>query len=71
MIASMIDFEVLFNQCEAVLWFLVAAVFAVTAARQWQRRTPVPVYHRISIVAFVFFGVSDIIESHTGAWWEP
>lgn len=67
----MIDFEILFNQCEAALWFLVAAAFAFTAARQWLRRAPVPLYHRSCIVAFALFGVSDVIESHTGAWWTP
>lgn len=37
---SMIDFEVLFNQCKAALWFLVAAAFAVTAAGQWHGAFP-------------------------------
>ncbi len=67
----MIDFEVIFNQCEAALWFLVAAAFAATAARQWIRGQSVPTFHGISIAAFALFGVSDVIESHTGAWWTP
>lgn len=67
----MIEFEVFFNQCEAALWFLVAAAFAATASRQWARRTSVPAYHCLCIVAFALFGVSDVIESHTGAWWTP
>ncbi|MEI6535562.1 MAG: hypothetical protein WCN98_09505 [Verrucomicrobiaceae bacterium] len=63
--------EIIFNQCEAALWFLVAAAFAITALVKWRRSASVPAYHRHSIIAFALFGVSDVIESQTGAWWTP
>jgi len=56
------------NLVEAGLWFLVAASLAI--ASRWSaghRR-------RIQLVlagAFVLFGISDVIESKTGAWWRP
>ena len=60
--------DAIFNRAEAVLWFAVAIAMAVCAF--WQ-----PVAQRKTMwflaTAFAAFGVSDVIESQTGAWWEP
>lgn len=54
------------NYAEAALWVIVAPL-AFKAA--WDRR------HRLAAVVLavtlVAFGVSDIVESTTGAWWRP
>ena len=56
------------NLIEAVLWFGFTLVFAFKAwhaAKDWRRL--------FTILAFAFFvfGLSDVIESRTGAWWRP
>jgi hypothetical protein len=60
--------EAIFNGCEAALW-LSLAVF-VTAR---YHRAPVGLWRvaRVMGVLFVLFGVSDVIEIQTGAWWRP
>ena len=60
------DVEVIFNQFEAALWFAISAVLLWS----WLKAKPRP-FHWSLIVAFAVFGVSDVIESHTGAWWDP
>lgn len=57
-----------FNAVEAGVWWLLAAVCAVGAARGQGRRR-----RRLGVlaVALTVFGASDIIEMHTGAWWRP
>jgi hypothetical protein len=63
------DLTVIGNQVEAVLWFFFALGFS------WKGcKTRHPDRRRLSwmlVVAFAMFGVSDIIESTTGAWWRP
>ena len=56
-----------FNGGEAALWFVMAAAAAVPGGRlplttRWQR---------VLVVALAAFGVSDLIEMRTGAWWRP
>lgn len=62
------DVTVWGNRLEAGLWWVVAVALAVVACR-------VPQKERIlwGIQAFVFaiYGLSDLIESYTGAWWQP
>jgi hypothetical protein len=62
-----VDFSSLhavFNYAEAGLWFVIALVLAarLRMRRPWRWLVP---------VAFGCFGVSDLIEVQTGAWWEP
>lgn len=63
------DLTVIGNQIEAGLWFIIALVFA------WKGvKSPHPDRRRLSwvlAVAFALFGLSDLIESTTGAWWRP
>ncbi len=60
----------LFNYLESVLWFMFALILLVNATR-------FGVGHRlfkvtlVTAVTFFLFGISDVIEAHTGAWWHP
>jgi hypothetical protein len=62
------DFYELANRCEAGLWFVVAAALFV---HSW--RSPVRLRKICWTLtgAFLLFGVSDLIEAETGAWWRP
>lgn len=58
----------IFNEIEAGVWLTIAIGFLVYSLRVTgeKRRTGI-----ICFVAFFIFGISDIIESKTGAWWRP
>jgi hypothetical protein len=56
------------NLIEAALWTVISLVFACRAA------TAEPSFRRVFAMlaaAFLVFGISDLIESRTGAWWRP
>jgi hypothetical protein len=58
---------VLSNRIEAGLWIVIAVAMAVAAwRRRHVRRDCV-----VAAVAFALFGISDVVETHTGAWWSP
>lgn len=57
-------FHAVFNQAEAGLWFVIALVLATRLRMVLPWRWLLP-------AAFAVFGVSDLIEVQTGAWWEP
>lgn len=60
--------EKIFNLFEAALWGLVAGIFAIRAMKE------TPKLRRISrslALTFLAFGMSDLVEAHTGAWWQP
>jgi hypothetical protein len=62
------DIERSFNLLEAALWSLIALAFAWNA---WRTKGT---FRRLSIIlgaAFALFGLSDVIESRTGAWYHP
>lgn len=55
------------NLAEAALWFAIAIVFALVATRK-------PMVRRrshLAAIAFFAFGLSDLLEISTGAWWRP
>lgn len=62
------SFFVTANYAEAALWGLIAVLCAAYALRRsgvarrrsWQ-----------AAAAFLVFGLSDVVEVHTGAWWRP
>lgn len=59
-----------FNYIESALWFTIALGLLVQSFKLGKSDA----YFKICIiasVAFVAFGVSDIIEAQTGAWWRP
>jgi hypothetical protein len=58
---------VLSNQIEAALWMLVAIAMTLAAVRRARFRFDCIV----GAVAFALFGVSDLVETTTGAWWQP
>ncbi len=60
--------EATFNYGEAVLWFALAVVVFLAGRRQ-----PLAVRRNawVAAGAFVAFGLSDVIEAQTGAWWRP
>ena len=62
------DLERTGNLIEAGLWGTIAAVMAVRALFEN------PEIRRLFVllaIAFAAFGLSDVVESRTGAWWRP
>jgi hypothetical protein len=61
-------FEATFNLAEAGLWFVISLVLAARAAFGAGNAR-----FTLSLLAgaFFVFGVSDLIEARTGAWWDP
>lgn len=54
------------NLLEALLWIGIAAGFLVGMAGPAHRGTKA-----LAAIAFLAFGLSDLVEMRTGAWWEP
>lgn len=56
------------NTIEAGLWagFAIGFAWKAQAVKGWHRQ-----HHRIAAVNFLLFGLSDIVEVQTGAWWRP
>ena len=54
------------NLIEAFLWLAVGAVFLFALIRPDHRRAKI-----LAAVNFAAFGISDLVEMHTGAWWRP
>lgn len=63
--------EVVFNQGEALLWLVISLGILVRTLVQKLRRIPVLPAQLALIPAFALFGLSDLIEAQTGAWWRP
>lgn len=57
-----------FNVVEAAVWFAIGSGFAVVAWRGSGGHRPLAA---VTAVAFLAFGVSDLIELSTGAWYRP
>ncbi|MBK8267973.1 MAG: hypothetical protein IPK83_06550 [Planctomycetes bacterium] len=56
------------NQVEAVLWILIGMIFLV----QCFMRKPAGRVNVVGLaIAFILFGISDIVETKTGKWWDP
>lgn len=62
------DLERFGNLAEAVLWELVAVFFAW---RCFQARRSLRWVFGALAATFFVFGISDVIEARTGAWWRP
>jgi hypothetical protein len=56
------------NQSEAAIWFLIAAVFLWSA---WRQRGDARRLCVVATATFLLFGISDLVEIRTGAWWRP
>jgi len=62
------NLHLFFNYAEAAVWTVAGAcVFWRTRARRLQLRT----LGIAAAAAFVLFGISDIVETRTGTWYEP
>lgn len=55
-----------YNQFEAGFWFFIALVLVLF----YRRELPQPWVWLLPL-SFAVFGVSDVIELDTGAWWRP
>lgn len=61
------DALAIFNSFEAIFWI---AIGIVVFRKSWQSHRR----HRLGVTAavwFVLFGISDIFEVFSGAWWRP
>jgi hypothetical protein len=56
------------NYIEAALWGAIAVAFG---AHGLLRGGPSRRRCLLTAAAFLLFGVSDVCEVHTGAWWRP
>lgn len=65
---SELDASTLFNSVEAAWWWLMAAAVLVSGQRF---RGTTPRLRLILTCFLVMFGMSDLIEIQTGAWWRP
>lgn len=67
------------NQGEAALWVLIGCGFAIRAAASLGiRALPLADLSKLqrkrcwqATLVFVLFGISDLVETQTGAWWRP
>ena len=57
-----------FNYLEALFWWTVAGVILIKSRPLHGDMRRVA---RAATITFIVFGISDIIEAHTGAWWRP
>lgn len=60
-----------FNYIESILWFSCAVTLCVVGIKTGGKTGRYFKMICVAVPAFVAFGISDIIEAHTGAWWKP
>ncbi|MDT8286545.1 MAG: hypothetical protein RQ748_05500 [Elusimicrobiales bacterium] len=63
------DIERAFNLAEAALWF--AAGLTLAGARRGEPFARMKGLTAAAAALFVLFGLSDLAEMKTGAWWAP
>ena len=56
------------NYIEAAIWGLFAIGFAISAAKETGKMR---LHRLIATLTFFLFGLSDLVEVQTGAWWHP
>lgn len=59
-----------FNFYEAMLWFSIAFILIASALLNKSKK-PYKNNLIIASLLFIAFGISDLIEMQTGAWWKP
>jgi len=62
-----LDFDQIFNLIEALLWMTISVVFLIRRRKQKNFRN----LSFAASLAFFAFGISDLIEIQTRAWYEP
>jgi hypothetical protein len=60
------SFFVIANYIEAGLWTTISAAFFVHAILSRGRAQSL-----VAVITFLAFGISDVVEATTGAWWRP
>jgi len=55
------------NLVESILWFVIGVCFLVSLLVSKSYRAE----KAIAVVLFVSFGISDLVEIHTGGWYKP
>lgn len=63
-----VDYVFWFNALEAGLWTVFALLVAALGHRV---RGMTPRLRAAFVLSFLAFGLSDVIETRTGAWWKP
>jgi len=63
-----VDIPAIFNLCEAALWVTISAVLLF---QFFQAKAGARPFSWLLPFAFLLFGISDLIEVQTGAWWRP
>lgn len=58
---------VLLNRIEAGFWIVIGIVIALVGIHKARRRG----FGVIAAATFFVFGLSDLVETRTGAWWRP
>ncbi len=62
------SFSSVFNSVEAAWWIFLAALTAMGGHRV---RGMTARLQGVFVLGFTAFGISDVIEVYTGAWWRP
>jgi hypothetical protein len=62
------DLERTGNLIEAGFWIIFGVVVTLGLGRQARRLTP---FSLVSGMVVILFGLSDLVEARTGAWWRP
>jgi hypothetical protein len=65
-LASIDPTFVLLNRIEAGLWFVVALILLLALRRRLSSRLLA-----LLVIALIAFGISDLVETRTGAWYRP
>ena len=56
------------NYIEACIWELIGIIFIVKSIKSTRKNSHL---FLIAAINFSLFGISDIVEVQTGAWWHP
>jgi len=59
-----------FNYIESALWFVIAIGLIIKSISIGRTSSLFSIVV-IAAISFIAFGISDIIEANTGAWWRP
>jgi hypothetical protein len=66
--AYMVDLERTGNLIEAVFWMLFGPALVVAVRKQDRS---VKLLGLVACLISILFGISDLVEAQTGAWWRP
>jgi hypothetical protein len=56
----------IFNYIEAIFWISIGITYLYFANTKTSK-----LYFFFVALTFITFGISDIVEANTGAWWKP